>query len=86
MKLRELIRAVRNCKTAAEEDKVIAKECAFCRTAFAGNGTSTTPVSLSLSVSLPVGSSPGLVCALVQLSPFRHTFLTSVFSPLWTSL
>jgi len=34
IKLRELIRAVRACKTAAEERGVIAKECALCRTAF----------------------------------------------------
>jgi AP-1 complex subunit gamma-1 len=34
MKLRELIRGVRACKTAAEERAVIAKECALIRTAF----------------------------------------------------
>lgn len=33
MKLRELIRAVRACKTAAEERATIAKECALIRTA-----------------------------------------------------
>ena len=33
-KLRELIRAVRACKTAAEERAVISKECALIRTAF----------------------------------------------------
>lgn len=33
-KLRELIRSVRACKTAAEERAVIAKECALIRTAF----------------------------------------------------
>lgn len=34
VKLRELIRTVRACKTAAEERAVIAKECALIRTAF----------------------------------------------------
>ena len=34
VKLRELIRAVRACKTAQEERAVIAKECALIRTAF----------------------------------------------------
>jgi len=34
MKLRELIRAVRACKTAAEERAVITKEGALIRTAF----------------------------------------------------
>lgn len=33
VKLRELIRSVRACKTAAEERAVIAKECALIRTA-----------------------------------------------------
>ena len=34
VKLRELIRNVRACKTMAEERAVIAKECALIRTAF----------------------------------------------------
>jgi len=34
MRLRELIRAVRACKTAAEERQVISQECALIRTAF----------------------------------------------------
>ncbi len=34
MKLRDLIRAVRACKTAAEERAMITKECALIRTAF----------------------------------------------------
>lgn len=34
MRLRELIRAVRSCKTAAEERGVVAQECARIRTAF----------------------------------------------------
>lgn len=34
IKLRELIRAVRGCKTAAEERGVVAQECARIRTAF----------------------------------------------------
>jgi AP-1 complex subunit gamma-1 len=34
IKLRELIRSIRACKTAAEERAVIAKECALIRTAF----------------------------------------------------
>lgn len=34
VKLRELIRAVRACKTAAEERGVVAQECARIRTAF----------------------------------------------------
>lgn len=34
IKLRELIRNIRACKTAAEERAVIAKECALIRTAF----------------------------------------------------
>mmetsp|Transcript_14768 Transcript_14768/g.45764 ORF Transcript_14768/g.45764 Transcript_14768/m.45764 type:complete len:258 (-) Transcript_14768:2273-3046(-) len=37
VKLRELIRAVRACKTAQEERAVIAKECALIRTAFKDN-------------------------------------------------
>jgi len=36
-KLRDLIRAVRACKTAAEERDIIAKECALIRTAFKQN-------------------------------------------------
>jgi AP-1 complex subunit gamma-1 len=39
-KLRELIRSVRSCKTAAEERAVIAKECALVRTAFKDEDTS----------------------------------------------
>jgi len=39
-RLRELIRAVRACKTAAEERAVIAKECALIRTAFKDNNES----------------------------------------------
>lgn len=39
MKLRELIRAVRACKTAAEERATIAKECALIRTAFKEHAT-----------------------------------------------
>lgn len=38
IKLRELIRAVRACKTAAEERATIAKECALIRTAFKEQG------------------------------------------------
>jgi len=34
IKLRELIRSIRACKTAAEERAVIARECALIRTAF----------------------------------------------------
>jgi len=34
LKLRDLIRAVRACKTQADERSVISKECALCRTAF----------------------------------------------------
>ena len=34
IKLRELIRSVRACKTAAEERGVVAQECARIRTAF----------------------------------------------------
>ncbi|KAK3281025.1 hypothetical protein CYMTET_11164 [Cymbomonas tetramitiformis] len=37
LRLRELIRSVRSCKTAAEERAVIAKECATIRTAFKEN-------------------------------------------------
>lgn len=37
MRLRELIRAVRNAKTAAEERAVIARECANIRTAIKEN-------------------------------------------------
>ena len=35
IKLRELIRLIRNCKTLAEEDAVIQKESALIRTSFA---------------------------------------------------
>jgi len=38
LKLRDLIRNVRACKTAAEERAVIAKECAEIRTAFKSKG------------------------------------------------
>jgi AP-1 complex subunit gamma-1 len=38
IKLRELIRNVRACKTAAEERGVIAKESALIRTAFRSKG------------------------------------------------
>jgi len=38
MKLRDLIRSVRGCKTAAEERAVIAKECANIRTSFKEKG------------------------------------------------
>jgi AP-1 complex subunit gamma-1 len=34
IRLRDLIKVVRSCKTAAEERAVIAKECAAIRTAF----------------------------------------------------
>lgn len=34
IKLRELIRSIRSCKTASEERSVVAKECALIRTAF----------------------------------------------------
>ena len=34
IKLRELIRSIRACKTAAEERAVVARECALIRTAF----------------------------------------------------
>ncbi|CAK0829271.1 unnamed protein product [Prorocentrum cordatum] len=37
IKLRELIRSIRACKTAAEERAVIARECALIRTAFKEN-------------------------------------------------
>ena len=39
IKLRELIRQVRQCKSASEERKVIAKELANIRTAFREKGT-----------------------------------------------
>lgn len=38
VKLRELIRSVRACKTAADERAVIAKECALIRTSFKAAG------------------------------------------------
>ena len=41
VKLRELIRSVRACKTAADERAVIAKECALIRTSFKAAGTNT---------------------------------------------
>lgn len=34
MKLRELIKTVRSCKTAQEEREMVAKECALIRTSF----------------------------------------------------
>jgi hypothetical protein len=40
IKLRELIRSVRACKTAAEERAAVAKECALIRTAFKEQGSS----------------------------------------------
>mmetsp|Transcript_93736 Transcript_93736/g.268254 ORF Transcript_93736/g.268254 Transcript_93736/m.268254 type:complete len:138 (-) Transcript_93736:1844-2257(-) len=40
IKLRELIRAVRACKTAQDERSVISKECALIRTAFKDNNIS----------------------------------------------
>lgn len=39
MKLRDLIRNVRACKTAAEERAVISKECALIRTSFKGSAS-----------------------------------------------
>lgn len=39
LRLRELIRAVRNCKTAQEERSVIAKECAAIRNSFKEQST-----------------------------------------------
>jgi AP-1 complex subunit gamma-1 len=39
IRLRELIRNVRACKTAAEERAVIAKECALIRSAFRDEDT-----------------------------------------------
>lgn len=41
IKLRELIRMVRACKTAAEERAVIAKESALIRTSFRDTGLCT---------------------------------------------
>jgi AP-1 complex subunit gamma-1 len=37
MRMRDLIKAVRSCKTAAEERAVIAKECANIRTSIAAD-------------------------------------------------
>jgi hypothetical protein len=48
IKLRELIRAVRGCKTAAEERKVIKDESAQIRTMFKEKGTETTPDDVAI--------------------------------------
>lgn len=37
VRVRDLIRVVRSCKTAQDERDVITKECAFIRTAFKGD-------------------------------------------------
>ena len=41
IKLKELIRLVRGCKTSAEERGVIAKECALIRTRFKSKDNNT---------------------------------------------
>ena len=47
MRLKDLIKAVRNCKTAADERAVIAKESAFIRTQFKEENNDTRHINVS---------------------------------------
>lgn len=64
IKLRELIRNVRACKTAAEERAVIAKECALIRTVFKSGGKAG-----SLALPLSRSDRPTLVPVCRELVP-----------------
>lgn len=46
MKLKEFIKAIRNCKTAKDERAVVAKESALIRNAFKVQHASTSPRGL----------------------------------------
>ena len=57
IKLRELIRSIRACKTAAEERAVVARECALIRTAFKEDDNQFRCEDLRLQVSHEQNSS-----------------------------
>lgn len=65
LKLRDLIRTVRECKTAAEERTIIAKECAEIRASFSATDSTTRHRNISKL----------LVCFHFPLPPRSSTFI-----------